>query len=59
MRITLNWRYAPMAILLVAAMWVEYGPLIAVLLFAAGLGLGFLVEWRGRRRVGVAWARQD
>ena len=48
--IRLHLEYAPAAVLLAIMMWYRYGPLTAVLCVVGGIGLGVLVEARGRRR---------
>ena len=48
----INWRYAPMTLVMGAAVWLGEGPVVAVVCLVAGLGLGLGLglEARARRR---------
>jgi hypothetical protein len=52
--------YLPAAFALMAAMWIEHGPVWAFGVVLGGLGLGLFVEHRAnRRRLGAAENRDD
>lgn len=53
-RPSIHWAFVPLAVVSTVAVWIRQGPIVALLLVVAGLGLGFYGKRKGAKRRGTS-----